>query len=144
MAASIPMSLLKPTLDTPFSIDFDWWKRYEQDWLVHLQKCLCEEHKAYFDSPSTQKTIDWIHPESAEVTQVDGLQQILIDHCAQQPDFITPQTQMVEAVFRALLANGNLPLSPKQLEGIIGRPALTILRTIGGHKVYMGIRPHAQ
>lgn len=141
MTSKIPLSLLKPTFDTPFHIDFDWWQKNEQDWHVHLQKCLCEEHQAYFNEYSYTQLIDWVHPETAEVKQVDGLQHTLVSHCAKQDDFITESTQLVEAVFRAFLANGNSPLNPKELEEITGKPARTILKTIAAHKVYMGIRP---
>jgi hypothetical protein len=141
MTSSIPMSLLKPTFDTPFHIDFEWWQDNEHDWHVHLQKCLCDEHQAYFSEHSGDKFIDYIDPDTAEVKQVDGLQHILAHHCAQQDDFITPSTQLVEAVFRALLANKNSPLTPRELEEITGKPARTILKTIAHHKIYMGIRP---
>ena len=141
MASSLPMSLLKPTKDTPFHIDFEWWQKNEHDWHVHLEKCLCEEHKAYFQEHDYTELMDWVDPETAEVKQVDGLQHTLVNHCSQQEDFITDSTQLVEAVFRTFLANGNTPLTPKQLEESTGKPALTILKTIGAYKVYMGIRP---
>jgi hypothetical protein len=135
------MSLLKPTYDTPFHIDFDWWKVNEHDWHVHLQNCLCEEHRAFFEEFPFDQMIDTIDPETAEVKQVDGLTHTLTTHCAQQEDFITDNTQLVEAVFRALLANGNKSLTARELEEITGKPARTILKTIAHHKVYMGIRP---
>ncbi|NSW51589.1 MAG: hypothetical protein HPY85_03685 [Anaerolineae bacterium] len=141
MTDSPLFSLLKPTVDTAFHIDFHWWKTHEHDWHVHLEKCLCEGHKAYFAEVDPKETIDWIHPETAEVQQVDALQHMLIEHCARQPEFCTPQTTLVEAVFRMFLANGNTALTPRELETLTGKDATTILRTIGGHKVYMGIRP---
>ena len=141
MTNSPLFSLLKPSLDTPFHIDFDWWKTHEHDWHIHLEKCLCDKHKAYFSDMDKKEKIDWIHPETAEVQQVEALQHVLIEHCARQPEFITPQTTLVEAVFRIFLANGNAALTPKELEEQTGKDATTILRTIGGHKVYMGIRP---
>jgi hypothetical protein len=141
MTSSIPMSLLKPTVNTPFHIDFDWWQKNEHDWHVHLQKCLCEEHQEYFFDHPFDQMIDTIDPITAEVKQVEGLTHTLTTHCAQEEDFITKSTQLVEAVFRALLANGNKPMTPKQLEEITGKTSRTILKTIAHRKVYMGIRP---
>jgi len=141
MTDKLPFSLLKPTVDTPFHIDFDWWKEHEHDWRIHLEDCLCEEHQEYFKSGNFSGEIDWIHPETAEVQKVDALQHTLIEHCSKEPDFITPYTTIVEAIFRTFLANGNAPMTPKDLELQTGKPARTILRTIAGHKVYMGIRP---
>jgi len=134
-------SLVKPTLSTPFHIDFDWWKQHDNNWRVHLLSCLCTEHKAtYKDSPD-DLIIDWVNPETAEVLPVDGLQHTLISHCSTEPDFLTEKTSLVEATFRILLISGNKPLTPLELEEKTGKTARTILRTLSGSKVYMGIRP---
>ncbi len=134
-------SLIKPTLQTPFCIDFEWWKSHDNNWRIHLQSCLCEEHRQAFEEMETIETIDWIDPETAEVHRVDGLQHILMSHCARQPDFINSFTTTVDAVFRAFLANGNLPLNATQLAEITEKPAQTILSTLSGRQVFKGIRP---
>lgn len=134
-------SLVKPTTQTPFRIDFDWWKQNDNNWRVYLRGCLCEEHQKSFEDSYEETTIDWIDPETARITRVDGLQHILIKHCAQQPDFVTEHTTTVDAIFRILLANGNDPTSPEQLSAKLGRPAETILRTITGPTIYRGLRP---
>ena len=41
-------SLIKPTLQTPFHIDFDWWQKNERDWHVYLRSLLCPEHQEVF------------------------------------------------------------------------------------------------
>ncbi len=135
-------SLVKPTIDTPFFIDFSWWKAHDSDWHVDLFGCLCAEHQAQLANVDMSESIDWVDPTTAEVNQVDGLQHILITHCAKQEGFLTSQTTMIEAVFKVFLANGNTPLTPQELARQLNRPAETILRTIGGYTVYKGIRPH--
>jgi hypothetical protein len=134
-------SLVKPTVDTPFHIDFDWWKKQEKDWRVYLFSFLCQAHQETFSDASANAMIDWVDPQTAVVTQVDGLQHVLMTHCATQPGFITQNTSLVDSVFRVLLAGGNNPMTPKQLEEAIGRPAETILRTLSGVVVYKGMRP---
>ena len=134
-------SLIKPSLSTPFKIDFDWWKKHDRNWRVYLRSFLCEEHQALFENLDNDELIDWVDPETAEVTQVDGLQHILITHCAKQEDFITSKMALVNLVFRVFLSNGNKPLTPEQLGETLGRPASTILRTFSGIRVYKGIRP---
>ena len=32
-------SLIKPTLQTPFHIDFDWWRANDTNWHVALRAC---------------------------------------------------------------------------------------------------------
>jgi hypothetical protein len=135
------VSLLKPTSKTPFHIDFDWWEKNDRDWRVFLRSLLCLEHQqALADLPDDLK-IDWIDPRTAEVRPVDGIQHALMNHCALQPEFLNEHTTVVEGVFRLLLVNGNQPMSVADLSKKMGRPAETILRTLGGTRVYRGLRP---
>lgn len=134
-------SLIKPTSQTPFHIDFDWWQQNDRDWRVYLRTLLCPDHQMAYADWQDGQTIDWIDPNTAEVKPVDGLQPILMTHCAQQMDFLTEHTALVEAVFRLFLVNGNVPLTAVDLETRLNRPADTILRTLTGPRVYKGLRP---
>ncbi|MGA2491299.1 MAG: hypothetical protein ABSF99_14115 [Anaerolineales bacterium] len=134
-------SLVKPTIQTPFHIDFDWWRAKDENWHVALLGMLCPEHQAAFTNLSENHLIDWVDPETAEVHQMDGLQQVLIQHCARQPGFLDEHTVMVEAIFRLLLASGNSPISAEELGARLNRPADIILKTIAGPRVYKGLRP---
>ena len=134
-------SLIKPSVSTPFHIDFDWWQKNERDWHVYLRSLLCPEHQAAFSNVEEGQVIDWIDPVTAEVKPVEGVQNTLMLHCVKQPDFLTDQTALVEAVFRLFLTNGNVPMSSDELGKRLNRPAVTILRTLGGLRVYKGIRP---
>lgn len=134
-------SLIKPTIHSPFHIDFDWWKNTDSNWRVYLTGCLCPQHQDLFGNVRPDQKIDQIDPKTGEVTQIDGILSIIEAHCSQLPDFIEPSTKLLDAVFRALIINENKPLTPEELAEIIGRPASTILRTIAGGRVYLGIRP---
>ena len=135
-------SLVKPTLQTPFHIDFAWWRSNDRNWHVELRSLLCAEHQLTFADLPEDQMIDWVDPETAEVRQLDGLQNILITHCARQPGFFDEHTALVDAAFRLLLANGNSPTSVEALAGSLKRPADTILKTLAGPRVYKGIRPY--
>ena len=89
-------SLVKPTTQTPFHIDFTWWKDHDSNWRVYLLSCLCEEHQAAYQNLEGETWIDWIDPETAEVQTLDGLQHILVTHCARQPEFVTNFTTVVD------------------------------------------------
>jgi len=134
-------SLVKPTLQTRFHIDFDWWSQNDRNWRIHMQGLLCSEHREAFANLNGNELVDWVDPETAEVQQVDGLQHVLITHCAQAEGFITEHTSMVEAVFRLFLANGNTPMTPVELAEQLGRRPEVILRTLSGLRVYKGLRP---
>ncbi|HMN61192.1 MAG TPA: hypothetical protein PJ988_12550 [Anaerolinea sp.] len=134
-------SLVKPTTQTPFHIDFDWWKNQDNNWHVYLFSCLCPMHQEAFSNQSATTVIDFVDPETAEVRPVDGIQHTLMTHCARQKDFVTLNTSLVDAVFRILLTNGNNPLTPEELGQATGRPPDMILRTLAGSRIYKGIRP---
>ena len=134
-------SLVKPTINTPFHIDFAWWKHNDNNWRIFLRSCLCAEHQDVFSGTSDETWIDFIDPETAEVQRMDGLQHILMTHCSLQPDFLTNTTSTVDLVFRVLFARGNSPNTPLELSTEINRPPETILRTLAGIQVYKGIRP---
>ena len=136
-------SLVKPGIHTPFHIDFEWWKKNERDWHVYLRSLLCAEHQETFADVEQGQTIDWVDPATAEVKPVEGVQNALMTHCVKQPDFLTQQTALVEAVFRLFLSNGNVPMSSQDLSTKLQRPAETIFRTLAGPRVYKGIRPYS-
>ena len=141
MSEKKTFSLVKPTLDTPFHIDFDWWQNNERNWRIHLRSVMCAEHQEVFVAWQDGDMVDWIDPDTAEVKVVDGMQHTLMSHCALAPEFLTERTSLVESVFRLFLVNGNQPMTSRELAEELGRPEMTILRTLAGIRVYRGLRP---
>lgn len=133
-------SLIRPTLETSFHIDFDWWKENDSNWRIFLQSYLCEKHQEIFKDHDEDVVIDAVDPETGEVKQVDGLLYQLMNHCAKQPEFINDNMPLIAKVFRIFLANGNKPLNSQQLSELVNRPARTVLVTLTGPQVYKGIR----
>ena len=134
-------SIIKPTVDTPFNIDFEWWKDHDQNWKIYLYSFLCAEHQDIYSNEEKSPKIDWVNPITAEVTIVDGIQHTLMNHCAKQKNFFENHTTIVNKIFGVFLSNGNKPLTPEELSSITGKSADTILRTFAGPQVYRGIRP---
>lgn len=133
----------KPTIETPYHIDFEWWNKTGRDLRVYLKSHLCDLHREMYADPSVNDKIDWVDAQTAEVKRIDGILYQLRIHCSQQPDYITEATSLVDAVLRVFLVNDNQPLSPRQLGERIGRDPDLILKTIGGKTVYTGLRPAA-
>ncbi len=136
-----PSRLLKPTLDTPYHIDFDWWNKASQDLHVQLRSHLCTVHRELYRDQTADTRVDWVDPTTAEVKSIDGILHTLRTHCSQQPDYITAQTSVVDAVFRVFLVNDNQPMTSRELSERIGKDAELILKTLSGKTVYQGIRP---
>ena len=137
-------SLVKPTTQTHFHIDFDWWSKSDRDWRVYLQSLLCAEHQQIFAELPENHLVDWVDQETAEVQRVDGLQHVLITHCARQAGFITEHTTLVDAVFRTFLSNGNVAMSPVELGAQLNRSPEMILKTLTGGRIYRGLRPRIE
>jgi hypothetical protein len=140
MSPQKPSALVKPTLDTKFHIDYDWWSRSSEDLRSYLLSHLLPEQRQQLMQDETETLVDYIHPETAEVFQLDALG-MAIQVAAEDANFISPQTSLVDGVFRVFLANGNKALSPRDLAEYTGRDANTILKTLGGRTIYKGIRP---
>jgi len=138
------VSLVKPSVATSFHIDFSWWAKNDRDWRVYLRSNLCPEHQKAFENVDLEEKVDWVDSNTAEVQRVDGLQHILITHCARQPGFITEHSTLVDAAFRLFLANGNTPMSAIEIGERLGRQPEMILRTLTGGRVYKGLRPRME
>ena len=142
MAESKRLSLVKPTLDTPFHIDFNWWSQNDRAWRVHLLGLLTpEEQERFANIINGDDLVDWVDPDTAEIHQVDGLQHVLITHTAQKEGFLQEHTALTEAIFRLLLKSGNTPMNVVEIAEEVGREPKQILRTLSGVRVYRGIRP---
>ncbi|MBN1219489.1 MAG: hypothetical protein JXM69_11210 [Anaerolineae bacterium] len=132
---------IKPTLDTQFHIDFAWWQKQGQELRIHLQSHACAECRKYCQEQEYQ-TFDWVDSQTGEVFQLDLLWYHIAAHCGQEPDFIEEHIPLTTAIFRAFIANNNTPLTPVEIhQRIRQKSPTTILGTIGGRKIYNGIRP---
>jgi len=132
----------RPTVDTKFHIDHEWWQTSGRNFRLYLLEQLCDECKQRFATHRETETVDWINPDTGEVIEADALLQCLKGMCAQQPDFIDPRVPLTASVFRVFLINDNAPLSSKELHKIITwKQPETILSTLGGRTTYLGIRP---
>lgn len=134
-------SVVRPTPNTPFHIDFAWWKDHDSNWRVFLHDYLCPEHQQVFSLEEEGSLIDFVDPVTAEIHLVDGLQQNLMTHCSRQEGFVEATHSVVDNVFRIFLSTGNSPMTPNELAALTGKTGDTILRLLSGGRVFMGIRP---
>jgi hypothetical protein len=134
---------IKPTLETKFHIDFDWWQKTKQALKIDLSSHACADVQEQYGDQE-QKTFDWIDPETGQVFNIDLMWYLVHTHCSQQPEFIDSRMPLTTAIFCLFVANDNTPLTPVEIyERLQKKTPDLILRTIGGRKVYKGIRPVA-
>ncbi len=134
--------IARPDTKTLFHIDLTWFEKSGRDLRAEMHAALCAECRALYPTPADARPVDRVNPQTGEVTRVDALWECLADHCGHQPEYITPATPLTTAIFRALLANGNNPMSPEQLHQRIGKSnPIAILKVLLSGEVQNGIVP---
>lgn len=136
--------LLRPDINTKFHIDYDWWSKQQRDVRIIIWEHLCPECKEKFGTHTETGDIDWVDPNTGEVTVVDGLMYSLRDCCSRKQDYVTHRTPLATSIFRLFLANGNSPLSATEIyEKIDRRDPEAILRILLGRqsRTHYGMGP---
>lgn len=132
----------RPTIDTKFHIDLEWWKRQNRDIRIILGQSLCQECREAYADMKELGELDSVDMETGEVVREDALWGMLRSCCGAKPDYISANTPIIDSIFLTFAATGNKPLSPRELhERLDRRPPETILRMLTGGQVYLGIRP---
>jgi hypothetical protein len=134
-----PPALKRPTAETRFYIDYDWWERSNLDLKTYIYTRLHVGDDLQLETEGEK--VDLIDPATAEVRQVDTFQYVLQAYFSKQPEDFAARTSMVDAVFSVLLANANEPMTAQAIAERLQRPTETVLRTLAGPQVYQGIRP---
>lgn len=136
--------LKRPDINTKFRVDYKSWTDRQRDIRMLIREQLCAECKAKFGNDMSAQDIDWVDPGTGEVTVVDGLRYYLRECCSQREDYITRGTPLTAAIFRVLIANGDVSLSAAEIHERIGRSdPKTLLRILLGEdmRTHYGVRP---
>ena len=133
-------SLLKrATLDTKFYIDYGWWEKSDLDLKTFLQTRL--DIGDDIPTATAADDIDVIDSRTGEVRRVDGFQYLVQSYFSQMPPDFATRTSLVDGAFCVLLANANEPMTAREIAKQLQRSPSVVLRTLGGPRVYQGIRP---
>jgi hypothetical protein len=119
-----------------------WWQEQGRDIRIYVRDMLCDDCRETIRDYGMDDKMDAVDEATAEITQVDVLWHCLGTCCGLKPDFIGPNTPIIEAVFRTFLLNNNTPLSIRELhERLDRRPPETLLRMLTAGNIYLGLRP---
>ena len=125
---------------TRFYIDYSWWEESSLNLETHLATRL--GHPISLDEDGIQ--VDLIDPYTGEVRQLSGFEFAVQSYFQELPaDFVT-KASLVDAAFCVLLANGNRPMAATEIAEKIQRSSDVVYKTLGGDKVYQGIRVHQE
>ncbi|MBI4788722.1 MAG: hypothetical protein HY782_16955 [Chloroflexi bacterium] len=136
------MPIARPDTNTLFHIDTEWFENNGRELRSEMHDALCDECRTYYPTPADSRPVDRIHPQTGEVSKVDALWECIADHCGLRPGFITPATPLTTGIFRALLSNGNNPMSPEQLhKRVVKSNPSGILKLLMGAEIENGVVP---
>jgi hypothetical protein len=107
-------------VNSKFYIDLDYWKSQGRDFRAQLYDELCENCKQLYSLTEPRK-VDRINPISGQVERWDAIWECAVDQCGREPDYVNPKMPMTRAIFRAFIANGNVPMSAAELHSRIGK-----------------------
>jgi len=121
-------ALKRITPDTRFYVDYSWWDESNLDLKTYLFTRLDIGEDVELDT-------------SVEEVDLDGFQYMIQSYFNQLPDDFMARASLVDAAFCVLLANGNQPMTGRELAKRLQRPIDVVIRTLGGPRIYQGIRP---
>jgi hypothetical protein len=134
--------IARPTLETRFHVDWSWFERNHFNAEKVIRDQLTPKVAKRFPVDAPIATVDYVNPQTGEVTPLDALREAIINECQWEPRYLTGDIPLVQAVLRVFLANHNQPLTvieiAQRLERIDPDPILRVLTSSG---VQMGIVP---
>ncbi len=132
-------SLKRVTPDTRFYVDYSWWDESNLDIKTYLFTRLNIGQDVELEADVEE--IDLVDGTTGEVRRVDGFQYMIQSYFNQLPEDFMARTSLVDAAFCVLLANANQPMTGRELAERLQRPIDVVIRTLGGPRIYQGIRP---
>lgn len=134
--------IARPTLETRFHVDWSWFERNNINAEKVIRDQLTPKVAERFPPEAAIETVDYVNPQTGEVTRLDSLREAIMSECQWEPLYLTGDIPLVQAVLRVFLANNNQPLTvieiAQRLERIDPDPILRVLTT---GDVQMGIVP---
>jgi acetate kinase len=67
-----PSALIKPTLDTKFYIDYEWWERSQEDLRHYVLSHLLPEQRERLSQTHEERSVDYMDPETGELVLTDA------------------------------------------------------------------------
>ncbi len=131
--------LRRVTPETRFYIDYGWWDEGHLDLRTYLLARLSLGNEGGSELPAER--VDLVDAKTGEVRQVDAFQYLVQNYFSRHGNDLALQGSIVDAVFSVLLANGNQPMTIREIAERVQRPSELLMKTFGGGQIYHGIRP---
>ncbi len=130
------------TTKSKFYIDRAYWERNGRDFRQEVYDSLCPECRELY-SPDKVREVDHVDPTTGEVVKMDALLDCASGVCAESSEFVNPKMPLTRAIFRALIAAGNVPQSAEEIYARIqkGSPQIILKELMGSQMADDGVTP---
>lgn len=108
------MPVARITTKSKFKIDVSFWEKQGRDFRREVYDALCDECKSMY-SLEELRLVDHIDPQTGEIIRMDVLLDCASDICGNSSDYVSPKMPLTRAIFRALIAGGNMPQSAEEI-----------------------------
>ena len=109
-----------------FFIDIGWYEQHGRSFKAMAQGRFCPACQAKAGTvsqervPVVDKKSNRVVYEVQDVGYGDQPMKVIREHCAKERNYITPDTPVIEAIFRVFLATGNQPAAVERLREQLG------------------------
>ena len=128
----------RPSIDTKFHIDHDWWENSGRDFRLYLRDQLCEECRERFADHQNTENVDWVDPDTGGAP--DRRPRECLRALRQRPGIHQQRLPLASACFRVFLANNNA-FSPNELNQLLPWLSGQNPAHPGRREDYLGLRP---
>lgn len=135
-----PGGLAKPTLDTKYYIDYEWWRTSSEDLRSNLLRQVPPEFKEAVLAEPEDREMDYIDPKTGRVSRVNPLQ-FALKAAAENAEYLSEDVSLADVIFRVLLIRDNAPISSRELAALTGREEDKIFGLLKSPRVLYGLRP---
>lgn len=132
------ISFHRATPETRFYVDYEWWEESNLDLQSYIFTRLDIGEDFSYD---LSEEVDLVDMQTGEIRKVNGFQYAMQAHFSDLPDDFAQNASLVDAAFCILLSNANQPMTAIEIGEKLGRSADVIVKTLGGTRIYQGIRP---
>jgi hypothetical protein len=109
-----------------YYIDIAWYDQHDRSFRAVAQGRFCQSCLAKIGNvteervPTVDKKSNRVVYENREIRYGENPMAVIRQCCSKQRNYITPETPLLEAVFRVFLANGNQPATLERIREQLG------------------------
>jgi hypothetical protein len=109
-----------------YYIDIGWYDQHDRSFRAVAQGRFCQSCLGKIGTvteervPTVDKKTNRVVYETREIRYGENPMAVIRQCCSKQRNYITPETPLLEAVFRVFLANGNQPATLERIREQLG------------------------